>query len=440
MSHVFISYARADRSRAKRVADALEERGHAVWWDDHIQAGQTFDAAIETALDDAACVIVLWTAVSVKSDWVKTEAAEAARRKILIPALLDEVPVPLEFRRIQTANLTHWEGRADDAEFEKLLRAIHTETGATPVRADVGSPDPPVSEKSASASSRPGSVQPDERSGNENAPALSTVSSPAPGAWRSTKSIALAGLLMVVLLLSAVALWLRAGPSTVTGGGGPKPPDVQLSIQVPNVVGMTYDNAAATLAAIRLVPERQERLSASDNAGTILAQTPAAGVAEAPLSKVVLAVATRPSEPRPNPEANSPAKRQSSPGRRGVDADVQKNSSNEESPDTRTSPHPVQQAPQVEVPKYDLAAEEEQRNRLELLKRRGQVSLDFFDRRRKTIESSGGHLRPEIETAALEYASEVRSATRLIDDHRVGEAKGQVDALEKTVERLDAMR
>src|SRR6478752_4835216 len=102
MSHVFISYSRTDRDRAKRFAAALQERGHAVWWDDDIAAGQTFDAAIEKALGEAACVVVLWSSTSVKSDWVKTEAAEATRRRILVPVLVDEVAIPLEFRRLQT--------------------------------------------------------------------------------------------------------------------------------------------------------------------------------------------------------------------------------------------------------------------------------------------------------------------------------------------------
>src|SRR5215510_8020899 len=121
MDQVFISYASLDRDRAKRLATVMQAKGYRVWWDREIAAGQTFDEVIERALDDSKCVVVLWSSTSVKSDWVKTEAAEAARRKVLVPALIDPVTIPLEFRRIQAANLTGWEASPGDVEFEKFL-------------------------------------------------------------------------------------------------------------------------------------------------------------------------------------------------------------------------------------------------------------------------------------------------------------------------------
>lgn len=46
-----------------------------MWWDRTIPPGSTFDRVIEQALDSARCVVVLWSATSAASDWVKTEAA-----------------------------------------------------------------------------------------------------------------------------------------------------------------------------------------------------------------------------------------------------------------------------------------------------------------------------------------------------------------------------
>src|SRR5262245_34461412 len=97
MNQVFISHASLNRDRAKQLATAMQAKGYKVWWDREIAAGQTFDEVIEKALDDSKCVVVLWSSTSVKSDWVKTEAAEAARRKVLVPALIDEAKIPLEF-------------------------------------------------------------------------------------------------------------------------------------------------------------------------------------------------------------------------------------------------------------------------------------------------------------------------------------------------------
>src|SRR5512145_1163118 len=110
MTDVFISYANEDRDRAARLADALGERGWSVWWDRRIIAGQAFDHAIERELESAKCVVVLWSKHSVASEWVKNEAAVAAERGVLVPASIDNVRLPLEFRRRQAADLTDWNG------------------------------------------------------------------------------------------------------------------------------------------------------------------------------------------------------------------------------------------------------------------------------------------------------------------------------------------
>lgn len=105
MAEIFISYARGDRERAQALAGALGREGWSVWWDRDIPPGRTFDDVIEEALGAAKCVIVLWTRQSIRSEWVKAEASEAARRRILVPVLTDQVMPPLEFRRIQAASL-----------------------------------------------------------------------------------------------------------------------------------------------------------------------------------------------------------------------------------------------------------------------------------------------------------------------------------------------
>ncbi|HET9272198.1 MAG TPA: toll/interleukin-1 receptor domain-containing protein, partial [Vicinamibacterales bacterium] len=108
MADLFISYARSDRPRAEQLAHALERAGWSVWWDREIPPGRSFDEVIEEALSLARCVIVLWSEASVRSEWVKTEAAEAAQRRILVPILADGARIPLEFRRIQAASIDNW--------------------------------------------------------------------------------------------------------------------------------------------------------------------------------------------------------------------------------------------------------------------------------------------------------------------------------------------
>ena len=129
MTDVFLSYASEDRERAATLARALEASGWSVWWDRKIVAGHAFDQAIERELDTARSVVVLWSASSVASEWVKNEAAAAAERGVLVPALIERVKIPLEFRRKQTADLVDWTGDATHEGFQGLCAGIADRLG-----------------------------------------------------------------------------------------------------------------------------------------------------------------------------------------------------------------------------------------------------------------------------------------------------------------------
>ena len=145
MSDIFISYAREDLDRARRLASALESRGWSVWWDRRIVAGQTFDQTIERELESARSVVVLWSKDSIESEWTKNEATVAAERNVLVPALLDDVRIPLEFRRKQTANLIDWNGDASHEGFQALCEGIAGRIGAPSLttQTNVLPPPPP---------------------------------------------------------------------------------------------------------------------------------------------------------------------------------------------------------------------------------------------------------------------------------------------------------
>ncbi|HPI59854.1 toll/interleukin-1 receptor domain-containing protein [Zoogloea sp.] len=124
MEDIFISYASEDREQARRFAEAFSARGWSVWWDRHIVPGEAFDTRIEQALDAARCVVVLWSASSVASEWVRNEAAVGAERGVLVPAMIEPVKLPLEFRRKQTADLSGWQGEAEHAGFASLCAGV----------------------------------------------------------------------------------------------------------------------------------------------------------------------------------------------------------------------------------------------------------------------------------------------------------------------------
>lgn len=130
MPDVFISYAREDRDRARLLAEKLQDRGWSLWWDRKIVAGQAFDETIEQQLQTAKSVVVLWSRHSIGSEWVRNEAGLASERDVLVPALIDDVKQPLEFRRRHAADLTRWTGDPTDPEFQALCEGIAAKTRA----------------------------------------------------------------------------------------------------------------------------------------------------------------------------------------------------------------------------------------------------------------------------------------------------------------------
>lgn len=121
---IFISYASEDRLAAGKLADALIRQGWSVWWDPDIPPGHIWDELIEQELAAVRCVVVLWSASSVGKQWVKAEAAEAAARGILVPALIEDVKPPLAFRQIEAARLCDWCGELEHREFQQLLGTV----------------------------------------------------------------------------------------------------------------------------------------------------------------------------------------------------------------------------------------------------------------------------------------------------------------------------
>jgi len=121
---VFISYAREDRAKVEKLARALGQRGLHVWWDPEIKTGAGFREEIAQALSNTKSVIVVWSRHSVASRFVADEADEGAAREILFPALIDNVDIPLGFRQIQTADLTHWRGNLNDPAFREFVDAV----------------------------------------------------------------------------------------------------------------------------------------------------------------------------------------------------------------------------------------------------------------------------------------------------------------------------
>ncbi len=223
MADIFLSYAREDEPRASLLAAALESRGWSVWWDRRIPHGKDFNAYIQHELDAARCIVVLWSKVSLASQFVRDEASEGLDGR-LVPTLIEAVKQPLGFRQLQAADLSDWDGGLHHDEFERLGRSIGAIVPPSRAAAPVHAREAWPTSKHASAESSPSAQVP---------PAAATHESfepsrdrPSPPSWQSAdglatevrterhgflnpvRAVALIALSVVVAL--AIALWSRS--------------------------------------------------------------------------------------------------------------------------------------------------------------------------------------------------------------------------------------
>lgn len=224
MNDIFISYDSTDRDTAQKYADALESLGWSVWWDREIPLGKAFDQVIEEELNGARCVIVLWSKESVRSRWVKTEAAAAADRESLIPVLIEDVAIPFEFKRIQTAMLMNWQGDAAAPEFAPLIQAV---------RQLLGQPQP-LAKPDGQRSQRP----------MRRAPS-----------WSTKRSLLIAIIALITVTLGALAIKLsreRTAPPQVLSNDATVTPPSKASPPVATVTGSSKAIAPRGAFAVKI--------------------------------------------------------------------------------------------------------------------------------------------------------------------------------------------
>jgi hypothetical protein len=141
MADVFVSYARKDRQIAERIVHALTALNLSVWWDQRITPAESWDKLIETEIDAARAIFVLWTANSIESEWVRTEAEFAKKKNRLVQATVS-CDAPLAFRMRQWADLSKWP-EANQSEWERCLDWLSPLVGKSLTAKPKAPPQPP---------------------------------------------------------------------------------------------------------------------------------------------------------------------------------------------------------------------------------------------------------------------------------------------------------
>jgi TIR domain len=140
---VFVSYAREELARVTPLVNALTEQGLIVLWDREIKAGDLWRQAIQSMLNEAACVIVVWSKVSVTRQFVLDEASRRQADGIVVPILLDAgTPIPLGFGELQYLDFTRWtpdRPDKDSPEMDSLIKRIRSLVARGPQKVVYGS-------------------------------------------------------------------------------------------------------------------------------------------------------------------------------------------------------------------------------------------------------------------------------------------------------------
>ena len=144
MADLFLSYSRADRSRAAAVAAALEGGGRSLWWDRQLGAGQDYATVIEREIAAAKCVVVGWSATARQSLWVRAEANEALDQGKLVQLNFDGAKPPLPFTMLHFTDLAGWTGSPNAAPWPEVEAQVAAELGESSAPGGIGvrRPDP----------------------------------------------------------------------------------------------------------------------------------------------------------------------------------------------------------------------------------------------------------------------------------------------------------
>jgi len=124
LADIFISYSRSDLERVTRLANALQSSGYATWWDSDLAGGVEYSREIETRINAAKAVLVVWSEKSIKSTWVADEAELARDADKLIPLIIDDIQPKIGFRQFQSIDFSHWNGDVRAPCFATLKRAL----------------------------------------------------------------------------------------------------------------------------------------------------------------------------------------------------------------------------------------------------------------------------------------------------------------------------
>lgn len=137
---IFLSHSSQDKPLVRRLEIALEAAGFATWVDhDDLHAGESFPKRIGEGIAMCDVMLLIWSQPASVSHWVEEEYNSAlSLRKVIIPCILDQTPLPPLLRSISYANFREFESGLQQV--LHALRNLSPQTSPQPI-----APPPPAS-------------------------------------------------------------------------------------------------------------------------------------------------------------------------------------------------------------------------------------------------------------------------------------------------------
>src|SRR6185312_11417097 len=107
LTHIFISYSRADSNFIDRLEADLRARSFGTWVDrQRLEGGQQWKIEIEQAIDRCDLILVILSPEAEYSPWVRIEYVRALDQgKLIIPLLYRECHIPEKLAYIHAESL-----------------------------------------------------------------------------------------------------------------------------------------------------------------------------------------------------------------------------------------------------------------------------------------------------------------------------------------------
>lgn len=125
---IFLSYKRDDQRIVAPVAAALKAKGHLVFWDQDLNAGEAWAQRLGNWLDESEALVVFLSPASAGSPWVVREVAHFSRQtqKPLLPVMISRTSpaeVPIELRAFQWLDVASFARDAENVA-ERIIGAL----------------------------------------------------------------------------------------------------------------------------------------------------------------------------------------------------------------------------------------------------------------------------------------------------------------------------